>query len=113
MFAIADFEPVQTIDLVRMWRASFEFALGMRDPHPLQKQVRFFQESVLPCHRVRVATLQDGTIAGFMASTDDSINQLYVRVGVHGQYRWRRNALTGRAEAGAAANRASAPARAG
>jgi GNAT superfamily N-acetyltransferase len=62
-----------------MWRASFEWAVGVTDPHPVQEQTAYLLDHVVPSHRVVVA-LDDSGLVGFMASTEDSVGQLYVRV---------------------------------
>jgi len=65
--------------LVRMWRDSFEHGVGIRDPHPLHEQIDFLLTKVLPAHVVRVVE-EDGGPVGFIASTAESVSQLYVRV---------------------------------
>lgn len=67
-----------------MWRASFEHGAGVTDPHPLAEQIAYFDQTVLPTHRVRVAKL-DARIVGFLASNKESVSQLYVRVANIGQ----------------------------
>lgn len=76
---IVDFHPRQADDLVAMWRASFEHGVGIRDPHSLAEQRRYLLERVLPNHAVHLA-LQGTQIVGFLASSRESIAQLYVRV---------------------------------
>lgn len=70
--------------LVPMWRESFEFGVGVTNPHSLAEQRAYFLGTVLPAHRVTLA-LVDGQLAGFVAASHDSIAQLYVRVGLHGR----------------------------
>lgn len=79
---IAGYTPDREADLVSMWRESFEFGVGVADPHPLHEQVAFFRSQVLPRCEVRVA-LDGDTLVGFMAATPSRIEQLYVRVGMH------------------------------
>lgn len=67
-----------------MWRASFEAGVGIIDPHPIEAQRRYFVDEVLPRNEVRVA-LRGGRIVGFVATTRESIAQLYVRVGCQRQ----------------------------
>ena len=81
---IRDFEPPDTRPLVELWRGSFEYGVGITDPHPLQEQQAFFESRVLPENRVRVALL-GATLAGFMASTPESIAHLYVAVPLVGR----------------------------
>lgn len=79
MIRIADFDPADAAALVRMWRASFEHGVGITDPHPLEEQMAYLREKVMPDYRVRVAW-RDKTIVGFLASNPESIGALYVRV---------------------------------
>ena len=73
------FDPADALSLVRMWRASFEFGVGILDPHPIERQVAFLFEQLVPGNRLVVA--KDGeTIVGFCASNPQSVAALYVRV---------------------------------
>jgi GNAT superfamily N-acetyltransferase len=77
---VRPFDPDRdTAELVRMWRASFEQGVGVTDPHPVDEQTAFLLDHVVPSHRVVVAHDESG-IVGFLAATDDSVGQLYVRV---------------------------------
>ncbi|MEP7056309.1 MAG: GNAT family N-acetyltransferase [Caldimonas sp.] len=67
-----------------MWRASFEHGVGIADPHPLEEQRQYFVARVLPTTSVRLALL-DGSLVGFVAADRESVAQLHVRVGYHGQ----------------------------
>jgi GNAT superfamily N-acetyltransferase len=82
--AIADFDPADTDVVVRLWRESFEHGVGITDPHPLEQQAAYLHEQIVPTHRVRVARRGDA-IVGLLASTPESIAQLYVRVDHIGQ----------------------------
>jgi len=67
-----------------MWRVSFEYGVGVVDPNPIEAQVAYLNETVLPENRVRVV-LDDstGAVAGFLAATEDTIAQLYIHVDYH------------------------------
>ena len=79
---IIDYNPEYGPELVRMWRESFEQAIGVVDPHPLEQQLRYLEEKVVPENRVLVVLGEDGAgIIAFMASTAETISQLYVHVG--------------------------------
>lgn len=52
---VAEFDPAVTDELVRLWRASFEFGVGITDPHPIDEQVHHFRTQVVPHNRVRLA----------------------------------------------------------
>ena len=65
-----------------MWRESFEFGVGVVDPHPIEEQRQWFVETVVPSNTIRMALLDD-ELVGFIAATRESITHLYVRVGHH------------------------------
>jgi ribosomal protein S18 acetylase RimI-like enzyme len=77
-----DFDSTRTDELVRMWRESFEFGVGVIDPHPIEDQRDHFVSAVVPNNAVRMALLDD-QLVGFIAATKESITHLYVRVGHH------------------------------
>ena len=77
-------DPGRLDELVPMWRESFEFGVGIIDPHPLAEQREYFLTRVLPGHEVCLA-LHDGQLVGFAAASAESVSQLFVRVGWHGQ----------------------------
>ena len=62
-----------------MWRESFEFGVGITDPHPIEEQEAYWRSKVVPHNQVRVAWLQDELVA-FMASTPKSVTLLHVKV---------------------------------
>lgn len=76
------YEPRWLDELVPMWRASFEGGVGIVDPHPLAEQARYFVQTVLPHHGVRLALDgSGGRLLGFVAASRESVAQLHVRVG--------------------------------
>ena len=77
--SIVDFEVGRADELVRMWRESFEFGVGVTDPHPLEEQRHYLMTTVVPHYVTRVA-LADEAIVGFVAANRESIAQLYVRI---------------------------------
>ena len=79
---IVDFDAARTDDLVRMWRGSFEFGVGVIDPQPIENQRDYFTTSIVPNNAVRMTLLED-ELVGFIAATKESITHLYVRVGHH------------------------------
>ena len=79
---VEDFQPNDLQPLARMWRESFEYGVGIVDPHPLEAQISYFEREVRPNNRVRLAKSAD-LIVGFLASNSESVAQLYVRVGHH------------------------------
>lgn len=77
-FEIVDFDAARTDDLVRMWRESFEFGVGVVDPNPIEDQREYFMSTVVPSNEIRMALLNN-KLVGFIAATKDSISQLHVR----------------------------------
>ncbi|HEY0547073.1 MAG TPA: GNAT family N-acetyltransferase [Pyrinomonadaceae bacterium] len=78
---IVEYSPEYGRELVAMWRASFERAVGVINPHPLEGQLRYLAETVVPENHVQlVLDKSDSKVIGFMASTPDHIAQLYVHV---------------------------------
>ena len=81
---VAAYEPADAPELVNMWRASFEFGVGITDPNPIQDQLNFFLNEVVPQSEVTVVK-DEGVIVGFLASLPESVCHLYVRVQNIGQ----------------------------
>jgi len=79
---VEDFQSADLEPMVRMWRESFEYGVGIVEPHPIEDQVAYFEREVRPKNRVRVA--KDGeVIVGIIVSSVESVAQLYVRMGHH------------------------------
>lgn len=77
---LVEFDRRRLDELVPMWRASFEAGVGIVNPHPLDKQRRYFLTQVLPHNDVRLATRGD-ELVGFVAASAESVSQLYVAPG--------------------------------
>ncbi len=71
-------------ELVAMWRASFEAAVGVRDPHNIEEQRSYLLGTVVPNNQVVVA-LMNGVNVGFVAASPRHIDQLYVHRDYQGQ----------------------------
>jgi ribosomal protein S18 acetylase RimI-like enzyme len=67
-----------------MWRAAFEYGVGIKDPHPIEEQIAYLHERVLPENFVQLAWL-DNRLAGFIAFNAESVAQLHVRIDLHRQ----------------------------
>jgi ribosomal protein S18 acetylase RimI-like enzyme len=81
---VSAYEPEDAGELVRMWRSSFERGVGITDPNPIEGQLKYFLDVVVPQNTVRVA--KDGAfIVGFLASTPETVSQLYVHVAYMGR----------------------------
>ncbi|MHC4451475.1 MAG: GNAT family N-acetyltransferase [Planctomycetota bacterium] len=74
-----DYVPAYERELVELWRAAFERALDLEDPHPIEDQIAYLHTKVLPDYRVQVA-LEQERIIGFLAANEAEISQLYVHV---------------------------------
>ena len=82
---VVPYDPRHADDVVRMWRASFERALGLSDPHPIAEQRAYLESQVLPGNRVLVVLEDEGDggaarVVAFVAASDARIAQLYVAV---------------------------------
>lgn len=71
--------------LVAMWRASFERAVGVTDPHSMQEQVDYLHGVVVPNNRVTLVLDDGNQVVAFLASNDAEINQLYVHIDHQGK----------------------------
>ena len=76
---VTEFDHRATDELVPMWRESFEFGVGVADPHSLEEQRAYFLSKVLPENRVRLAWSGEELVA-FLASTSESVTLLHVKV---------------------------------
>jgi ribosomal protein S18 acetylase RimI-like enzyme len=77
---LAEYDPAWLEALIPMWRAAFEQAVGVVDPHPIAEQRAYFVEKVLAAYDVRIAVVES-ELAGFVAASRESIVQLYVFIG--------------------------------
>jgi ribosomal protein S18 acetylase RimI-like enzyme len=77
---LVDYDPAHERELVAMWRASFERAVGVTDPHPVAEQAAYLREKVVPHHRVRVVLDDSGRVVAFLAANEETIAHLYVHV---------------------------------
>ena len=77
---VVEYSPKYGPELVRMWRESFEQALGITDPHSLEDQLRYLEEQLVPNNRVRLVLTDNSTIVGALVSSPRMISQLYVHV---------------------------------
>ena len=83
---VAAYSEKRALDLVRMWRASFEHGVGVLDPHPLEDQLAFLHREVVPENKVLlVLDGADGPIAAFIAFSKEKVAQLYVHIDYQGR----------------------------
>ena len=71
------FLPAYAGDVVTLWRQSFEAAVGVSEPHTVDEQRAYLLNIVVPSNRVVVAMV-NGRVIGFVAASDERIDQLYV-----------------------------------
>ena len=77
---IVEYSPKYGPELVRMWRKSFEQALGITDAHSLEDQLRYLEEQLVPNNRVRLVLADNATVVGALVSSPRMVSQLYVHV---------------------------------
>jgi ribosomal protein S18 acetylase RimI-like enzyme len=78
---IVDYSPEYGREVVAMWRESFERAVGVRDPHPVEEQLRALEEKIVMENRVvLVLDKISSAVIGMMAFTPEKIEQLYMHV---------------------------------
>ncbi len=81
---VAPYEPADALEIVKLWRESFEFGVRIVDPNPVQEQLDFLLNEVVP--NSEVAVVKDaGRVVAFMASVPESVCHLYVSVRHLGQ----------------------------
>lgn len=83
---VGSYDERRALDLVKMWRASFEHGVGVIDPHPLEDQVAYLKGEVVPNNQIVV--VHDGLhgpIVAFVAYASEKVAQLYVHVDYHGR----------------------------
>jgi len=76
-FELVAFDPLRTVELVRMWRDSFEDAVGIVDPHPIEEQQRYLMTEVASKSTIRIALFED-KVVGLVAAARQCVVQLYV-----------------------------------
>ena len=81
---LSDFDTADTDELIRMWRESLEYRVGIRDHHPIEQQLHYFETEIRPKARVQVVK-SNGRVIAFLAAHESYLAQLYVRVGHHGR----------------------------
>lgn len=84
-FQLVEYQPEFQMELTKMWRASFERALGLVDPNPIEKQIAYLENELIPKCEITVALDSTRRVVGFLAQDDESIQQLYVHVDCQGQ----------------------------
>ena len=81
---IVDYDPSRAMETVRMWRASMEQALGVKDPHSLDGQAAYLR-SLAEKYSVYLALDEAAdAVVGLMVVGDTELDQLYVHVDYQG-----------------------------
>jgi ribosomal protein S18 acetylase RimI-like enzyme len=76
----------RALELVKMWRASFERGVGVVDPHPLDEQLAFLQREVVPQNNLLlVLDGAEGPVAAFIAFSNEKVAHLYVHTDYQGR----------------------------
>lgn len=76
-----DYSSIYGVELVKMWRNSFEKAVGVIDPHTLNEQLAYLEGKLVSENHVTVVLDKaTSTVVGFLASTPDTITQLYIHI---------------------------------
>lgn len=75
--SVVDFREDLADALVRVWRDSFEAAVGITDPYSLEEKREYLFAEVVPKNTVRVV-LCAGAVVGFIAASKEAISQLYL-----------------------------------
>ena len=86
IFQITSYSSQYALPLVKMWRESFEQALGVMDPHPLLEQLNYLHEVVVANNQVHIV-LDPATnnVIGFLAANKNMVAQLYVHINYQGK----------------------------
>lgn len=98
--SLVPFAMAHADELIALWRSSFESAVGVPEPHTHEQQRDYFLRTVLANNRVRVAMAR-GQVVGFIAASDERIDQLYVHrehqgIGIGSQLlQWAKNQSRG------------------
>jgi len=79
--SIVDYSSRYGPELVKMWRASFEQGVGIKDPHPLDDQIRALEQKIVLGNRVLIVFDNcKSAVIGFLAYTSDTVSHLYIHV---------------------------------
>ncbi len=82
---IIEYNEIYALNTVRMWRASMEAALGIKDTHSWAEQLGYLQQ-IAAKHRLYLA-LDEATnqVVGMMAVGGSELDQLYIHVDYQGR----------------------------
>lgn len=81
---IIEYDNKYALDTVKIWRASMEQALGIKDHHSWQEQLDYLQ-SIVKKNKVFLA-IEEHTdkVVGMMATGGSELDQLYIHVDYQG-----------------------------
>jgi ribosomal protein S18 acetylase RimI-like enzyme len=81
---IIEYDEKYAFDTVKMWRASMEKALGIKDHHSWEEQLDYLK-AIVKEHRVYLA-LEEPTdqVVGMMAVGGSELDQLYIHIDYQG-----------------------------
>ncbi len=79
--AIIDYDDRYAEDAVRMYRASFETALGIDSLHPFENHVNWLRTILVPNATVKLAVdTHSDIVAGLLAVKGVELDQLYIHI---------------------------------
>ena len=83
--SLIPYEEKYGMETVRMWRASMEQALGIKDTHTWAEQLNYLHE-IAEKYEVYLV-IEDGTgrVVGLLATDGAELDQLYIHVDYQGQ----------------------------
>lgn len=74
---IQPYESAYAEEVVRLWRASKEEAIGQKDIHSVESHVHFLDEVLPKAYQIHLA-FEDQEVVGLVVFNADELNQLYV-----------------------------------
>ena len=84
-FKIIEYQEKYALETVQMWRASMEWALGIKDEHSWEEQLDYLK-SIAQKYRVYLAVEGlSSKIVGMMAVGGTELDQLYIHVDYQGR----------------------------
>ena len=81
---IIEYDETYALDTVKMWRASMEQALGVKDPHSWEEQLNYLQKLVQEYNVYLGLDEETEQVVGLMVVGGTELDQLYVHVDYQG-----------------------------
>ena len=77
---IIEYDTMYALETIKMWRASTEKVLGIKDKHTWTQQLDYLAEIVREYQVVLAIDHRTGTVIGMMAMAGSEVDHLYVHV---------------------------------